>query len=333
MTEGFPALANENSGFGDGSRARDRCRPADPRAGTAESGAGDGRHFRRSSRSRRAGRGNRRAARPHRETRAGDRVGEDPGRRIRQRGEARAGRLARPRTGRASGPMGLRRTWSSATTPTPISTCIGSPLERFEEDLVAGEEVTKSLLSPSQHAPPVFSPPVPPHRPLARDAQVARRVPGRPRLPDRSRHSGHLRLDLRARVRPGETARRSRRRAENSGGLCPVHAGEGRVLRAPIGPALLPRDPPDPPRARQRSERRPLLRYSSRRLRARGYAFCSLDRALEDPAYGSADTFTGAGGISWLHRWALTSGGRQAILPGEPATPRFVMDAAGVSEE
>jgi hypothetical protein len=68
-------------------------------------------------------------------------------------------------------------------------------------------------------------------------------------------------------------------------------------------------------------------------LRARGYALCSLDRALEDPAYGSADTFTGGGGISWLHRWALTSGGRQAILPGEPATPRFVMDAAGVTEE
>ena len=69
------------------------------------------------------------------------------------------------------------------------------------------------------------------------------------------------------------------------------------------------------------------------RFRARGYAFCTLDRALEDPAYGSADTFTGAGGITWLHRWALTSGGRQAILPSEPATPRFVLDAAGVSEE
>lgn len=69
------------------------------------------------------------------------------------------------------------------------------------------------------------------------------------------------------------------------------------------------------------------------RLRARGYAFCSLDRALEDPAYGSADAFTGAGGITWLHRWALTAEGRQAILPGEPSTPHFVMDAAGVSEE
>ena len=71
----------------------------------------------------------------------------------------------------------------------------------------------------------------------------------------------------------------------------------------------------------------------ARRLRARGYAFITLERALEDPAYVSDDTFTGAGGISWLHRWALTSRGRNGILPGEPATPGFVMEAAGVSEE
>jgi peptidoglycan/xylan/chitin deacetylase (PgdA/CDA1 family) len=69
------------------------------------------------------------------------------------------------------------------------------------------------------------------------------------------------------------------------------------------------------------------------RLRARGYAFISLDRALEDPAYASADTFTGAGGITWLHRWALTAHGRAGVLPGEPPTPKFVLEAAGVTEE
>jgi peptidoglycan/xylan/chitin deacetylase (PgdA/CDA1 family) len=75
------------------------------------------------------------------------------------------------------------------------------------------------------------------------------------------------------------------------------------------------------------------FRNLARRLRARGYAFISLERALEDPAYASPDTFTGPGGITWLHRWALTSGGRAAVLPGEPATPRFVLEAAGLSEE
>jgi len=67
-------------------------------------------------------------------------------------------------------------------------------------------------------------------------------------------------------------------------------------------------------------------------LRRRGYEFLSLSAALEDPAYRSRDDFLGAGGISWLHRWAL-SGGKNRVLPGEPQTPRFVMDAAGVAEE
>jgi len=38
----------------------------------------------------------------------------------------------------------------------------------------------------------------------------------------------------------------------------------------------------------------------------RGYRFITLDRALEDEAYRSPDTFVGTGGITWIHRWALT---------------------------
>jgi len=75
------------------------------------------------------------------------------------------------------------------------------------------------------------------------------------------------------------------------------------------------------------------FRDLARRLRGRGYSFITLERALEDPAYASADTFTGPDGISWLHRWALTSRGQDGILPGEPATPGFVLEAAGLSEE
>ena len=67
------------------------------------------------------------------------------------------------------------------------------------------------------------------------------------------------------------------------------------------------------------------------RLRARGYAFVTLDRALEDPAYATPDTFTGRGGISWLHRWALS--GKGPVLPDEPACPKFVLDAAGLQGE
>lgn len=69
-----------------------------------------------------------------------------------------------------------------------------------------------------------------------------------------------------------------------------------------------------------------------RGIRRRGYRFVALERALEDPVYSTAvDTFTGRGGISWLHRWALSSGRRP--LAGEPRAPQFVLDAAGIAEE
>jgi len=65
----------------------------------------------------------------------------------------------------------------------------------------------------------------------------------------------------------------------------------------------------------------------------RGYRFTTLDTAVADPAYDSPDTFIGAGGISWIHRWALTKGGSAAILPDEPEVPAWVMKAAGVTSE
>jgi len=68
-------------------------------------------------------------------------------------------------------------------------------------------------------------------------------------------------------------------------------------------------------------------------LKRRGYRFVTLEAALTDPAYASPDTFTGAGGISWIHRWALTKGGSHAVLPDEPEVPGWVMEAAGVTSE
>ena len=69
----------------------------------------------------------------------------------------------------------------------------------------------------------------------------------------------------------------------------------------------------------------------ARMMKARGYQFISLEGALEDPAFGSPDTFTGAEGISWLHRWTLTAG--KTPLPDEPLVPKFVLDLAGVEGE
>ena len=69
------------------------------------------------------------------------------------------------------------------------------------------------------------------------------------------------------------------------------------------------------------------------RLAERGYRFVSLEEVLEDPAYDSPDSYTGPAGLTWLHRWALTRGVEKTFFHGEPAAPGFVLEAAGVESE
>ncbi len=66
------------------------------------------------------------------------------------------------------------------------------------------------------------------------------------------------------------------------------------------------------------------------RLQARHYAFINIETALLDPAYASPDTYVGPGGITWLHRWALTRKVDRSIFAGEPETPEWVQQIAGL---
>ncbi len=60
-------------------------------------------------------------------------------------------------------------------------------------------------------------------------------------------------------------------------------------------------------------------------LEGRGYAWIPLERALADPAYSRPiDGYTGPGGITWLHRWAITAGVDRTIFRGEPEVPEWV---------
>lgn len=61
-------------------------------------------------------------------------------------------------------------------------------------------------------------------------------------------------------------------------------------------------------------------------VQARGYAFVSLEEALEDPAFARPDEYVGPAGITWLHRWALADGKRGEFFAGEPEVPAFVQE-------
>jgi peptidoglycan/xylan/chitin deacetylase (PgdA/CDA1 family) len=64
-----------------------------------------------------------------------------------------------------------------------------------------------------------------------------------------------------------------------------------------------------------------------------GYSYITLEEALTDKAYLSEDTFTGAGGISWLHRWALTMGKTKEFFAGENKVPQEILKLSGVESE
>jgi hypothetical protein len=70
---------------------------------------------------------------------------------------------------------------------------------------------------------------------------------------------------------------------------------------------------------------------------AAAVAFISLERAVErrDELIGArrpgarlAGHFVGAGGITWLHRWARMNGRRGGFFAGEPTVPKWIEPAA-----
>ena len=68
------------------------------------------------------------------------------------------------------------------------------------------------------------------------------------------------------------------------------------------------------------------------RLAGIGYQFVSLDAALEDLAYASNDAYIGPGGITWIHRWAITRDADPAMFRGEPTTPDYVLQLTELPE-
>lgn len=60
-------------------------------------------------------------------------------------------------------------------------------------------------------------------------------------------------------------------------------------------------------------------------LDRRGYRWVDLETAVAHAAYARPiDGYTGPGGITWLHRWAITADMDRSIFRGEPTVPDWV---------
>jgi hypothetical protein len=55
------------------------------------------------------------------------------------------------------------------------------------------------------------------------------------------------------------------------------------------------------------------------------YDFISMDKTLEDDVYKTEITKFGNWGISWIDRWALSSGKKGDFFEGEPVTPDYIV--------
>ncbi|MEA2559990.1 MAG: hypothetical protein QOH06_1494 [Acidobacteriota bacterium] len=60
------------------------------------------------------------------------------------------------------------------------------------------------------------------------------------------------------------------------------------------------------------------------RIEARGYRFVTLEEAMKDPAYATPDEYVGAWGISWLHRWTVGLG-KPLRLREEADPPAWIL--------
>jgi peptidoglycan/xylan/chitin deacetylase (PgdA/CDA1 family) len=67
-------------------------------------------------------------------------------------------------------------------------------------------------------------------------------------------------------------------------------------------------------------------------MRARGYRFIAIDDAFRDNAYATPERWTG-GGVGWLERWGVARGIAPGRFEHDPRVPPWVQRLAGARDE
>jgi peptidoglycan/xylan/chitin deacetylase (PgdA/CDA1 family) len=197
-------------------------------------------------------------------------------------------------------------------------------LEEFKEDVIRGEKVTRALLAERGKAPRWFRHPylhVGPSPEVREAFEAWLRERGYTVAPVTVENSDWIfnRAYLAARARGGRELQRRVGRAylEFTEAELEFHEKAAReLLGRPIRQVLLLHV-----NALTAEHLEALVEILSKR----GYAFLTLEEALEDSAYGLPDRYAGPAGVSWLFRWDHTRG-RRIDWRQEPVPPAFVLD-------
>ena len=191
------------------------------------------------------------------------------------------------------------------------------PLDGFEDDVVRGETVTRRLLAESRRTLRYFRHPF-----LHVGLDLDRRRAFETFLADRGYTIAPVTIDNDDYIYAAALLRRAPRRRSGAGRrlgddyLRYMEHGV-RVLRGGLPPPPRPRDPAGASRSRQRPECR-LLRWLGRGDRGARVRVWLARGSPRDEAYRIADTYVGPWGLSWLHHWEQTDGGKRSPSPDPP---------------
>ena len=189
-------------------------------------------------------------------------------------------------------------------------------VERFQDEIVKGEEVTRRLLATRPGSPLFFRHPMTHtgdtrEKKEAIEAFLAAR--GYRIAPHTIENSDFVfnRVYARARAKSDRALERKVRDAYLEHTIAATGFAEG------IAPKIFGREVPQTLLLHANDLNADALDELLKRLESRGYRFITLEQAMADPAYRTPDTLVSTSGPTWLWRWNKSLG-VNAIFAGDP---------------
>lgn len=198
-----------------------------------------------------------------------------------------------------------------------------TPLERYQDEVIRGEVVTRWLMRPREPYTLWFRHPFTntgPTREVKEAFEAFLRDRGYRIAPHTVEHADYIYNDLYRRARAaGDAELQERLRAAYLEHLDTAFDFFAELSRETFG-----REIPQVLLIHANDLNADCLDAMLARLAARGYRFVSLDEAVQDEAYRTPDEYVGRNGPSWLHRWRA---GRKLPdrLREEPDPPSWVL--------
>jgi peptidoglycan/xylan/chitin deacetylase (PgdA/CDA1 family) len=200
-------------------------------------------------------------------------------------------------------------------------------VERFQEEIVKGEEVTRRLLAEKPGAPLFFRHPMT-HTGDTREKKEAIEKFLAARGYRIAPHTIENSDFVFNRIYALAVAKRDSALATKVRAAYLEFSIAATAFAETIPPKIFGRDVPQTLLLHANDLNADALDELLKRLEGRGYRFISLEQAMADPAYQTADTLVSSFGPTWLWRWNKSLG-LNVSFAGDPEPPAWVTEMVG----